>query len=157
MLAKDIGVNPQAAQEFIDAYFDGFPAVRQFMDKLIATAKQSGSVRTMFGRRRLVPELNSRNHQIRSAAERVTVNMPIQGSAADILKRAMIALHTDLMDRDDAKMILTVHDELVLEVKEASADTLSELVKDRMEHAADLRVPLTVDIGVGRTWKDAKP
>ena len=156
-LAKDIGVNPQAAQEFIDAYFDGFPAVRQFMDKLIATAKQSGSVRTMFGRRRLVPELNSRNHQIRSAAERVTVNMPIQGSAADILKRAMIALHTDLMDRDDAKMILTVHDELVLEVKEASADTLSELVKDRMEHAADLRVPLTVDIGVGRTWKDAKP
>ena len=69
----------------------------------------------------------------------------------------MIALHTDLMDRDEAKMILTVHDELVLEVKETSADTLSELVKDRMEHAADLRVPLTVDIGVGRTWKDAKP
>lgn len=156
-LAKDIGVNPQAAQEFIDAYFDGFPAVRQFMNNLIATAKQSGSVKTMFGRRRLVPELNSRNHQIRSAAERVTVNMPIQGSAADILKRAMLALHSDLKDRDDAKMILTVHDELVLEVKEASADTLSELVKDRMEHAADLRVPLTVDIGVGRTWKDAKP
>ena len=156
-LAKDIGVNPQAAQEFIDAYFDGFPAVRQFIDNMVTTARQSGSVKTMFGRRRLVPELNSRNHQVRSAAERVTVNMPIQGSAADILKRAMLALHADLMGRDDAKMILTVHDELVLEVKEASADTLSELVKNRMEHAADLRVPLTVDIGVGRTWKDAKP
>ena len=156
-LSKDIGVNPQAAQEFIDAYFDGFPAVRQFIDNIVTTAKQSGSVKTMFGRRRLVPELNSRNHQVRSAAERVTVNMPIQGSAADILKRAMLALHTDLVGRDDAKMILTVHDELVLEVKEASADTLSELVKNRMENAADLRVPLTVDIGVGRTWKDAKP
>ena len=147
----------QAAQQFIDAYFDGFPAVRQFLDNTIATARETGVVKTMSGRRRLVPELNSRNRQIRSAAERVTVNMPIQGTAADILKRAMIALHTDLADRDDARMILTVHDELVFEVRKASADALSELVKNRMEHAADLRVPLTVDVGVGRTWKEAKP
>ena len=156
-LAKDIGVTQQAAQQFIDAYFDGFPAVRQFLDNTIATARETGVVKTMSGRRRLVPELNSRNRQIRSAAERVTVNMPIQGTAADILKRAMIALHTDLADRDDARMILTVHDELVFEVRKASADALSELVKNRMEHAADLRVPLTVDVGVGRTWKEAKP
>ena len=147
----------QAAQQLIDAYFDGFPAVRQFLDNTIATARETGVVKTMSGRRRLVPELNSRNRQIRSAAERVTVNMPIQGTAADILKRAMIALHTDLADRDDARMILTVHDELVFEVRKASADALSELVKNRMEHAADLRVPLTVDVGVGRTWKEAKP
>ena len=119
-------------------------------------ARESGVVTTMFGRRRLVPELKSRNGQIRAAAERATVNMPIQGTAADILKRAMIALHRTLAARDDARMILTVHDELLFEVRERSADELSTVVRHGMEQAADLAVPLAVDVGVGPTWKDAK-
>ena len=92
-LSKDIGVTHQAAQEFIDAYFAGFPRVREFIDRTLDEGARPGVVRTMFGRRRLVPELTSRNFQVRSAAERMAVNMPIQGSAADILKRAMIDVH----------------------------------------------------------------
>ena len=95
-LSKDIGVTPQAAQEFIDAYFAGFPRVRAFIDRTLEEARATGVVKTMFGRRRLVPELNSRNFQLRSAAEREAVNMPIQGTAADILKRAMIDVHAAL-------------------------------------------------------------
>ena len=153
-LARDIGVAPAEAQAFIDAYFAGFPAVRAFLDRTIADARESGVVTTMFGRRRRVPELSSRNGQIRSAAERVTVNLPIQGTAADILKRAMIDLHRVLPA--DSPMILTVHDELLLEVPEARAGEIAALVRERMEGAAELAVPLTVDVGVGRTWKDAK-
>ena len=153
-LARDIGVAPAEAQAFIDAYFAGFPAVRAFLDRTIADARETGVVTTMFGRRRRVPELTSRNGQIRSAAERVTVNLPIQGTAADILKRAMIDLHGVLPA--DSPMILTVHDELLLEVPVSRADEIAELVRERMEGAAELSVPLTVDVGVGRTWKDAK-
>lgn len=153
-LARDIGVDQPAAQAFIDAYFNGFPAVRRYIDETIASARESGIVSTMFGRRRAVPELASRNGQIRAAAERVTVNLPIQGTAADILKRAMIDIHGNLPD--GAAMILTVHDELLFEVPEADAETVAELVRDRMEHAVSLRVPLTVDVGIGRNWKEAK-
>jgi len=153
-LAKDIGVSQQAAQQFIDAYFAGFPAVRRFIDDTIARARETGVVTTLFGRRRLVPELTSRNAQIRSAAERVTVNMPIQGTAADILKRAMLDLHRTLPP--EAAMILTVHDELLIELPQKSAAGIAELVRDRMEHAVELSVPLTVDVGIGANWKDAK-
>ena len=116
-LAKDIGVTQQAAQDFINAYFAGFPAVRAFIDDLLVTARDTGVVNTMFGRRRLVPELTSRNGQIRGAAERVAVNLPIQGSAADILKRAMIDVHAALpsIAGGRTRMILTVHDELLFE------------------------------------------
>ena len=153
-LARDIGVRQPAAQAFIDAYFDGFPGVRRYIDETIDRARESGFVSTMFGRRRAVPELTSRNGQIRAAAERVTVNLPIQGTAADILKRAMIDIHGDLPA--GAAMILTVHDELLFEVPEALAETVAELVRDRMEHAVALTVPLTVDVGMGRNWKEAK-
>ena len=110
----------------------------------------------MYGRRRLVPELNSRNGQIRMAAERVAVNMPIQGSAADIMKRAMIDVHAALAPHPDARMILTVHDELLFEVPKARVDEISAVVRDAMQGAAKLKVPLTVDIGVGENWRDAK-
>jgi len=103
-----------------------------------------------------VPELNSRNYQIRSAAERMAVNMPIQGSAADILKRAMIDVHAALAPMQDARMILTVHDELLFEVPKARADELSAIVRDKMQGAVQLDVPLTVDVGIGENWKDAK-
>jgi DNA polymerase I len=155
-LAKDIGVTQQAAQEFIDAYFAGFPAVRRFIDETLARARETGSVKTMMGRRRLVPELNSRNGQIRAAAERVATNLPIQGSAADILKRAMIDVHAALRSSGHARMILTVHDELLFEARKDEAEDVAALVRDRMEKAVPLRVPLTVDVGLGENWKEAK-
>ena len=153
-LARDIGVSQQAAQEFIDAYFEGFPSVRTYIDTVVQQARETGVVTTMFGRRRLVPEITNRNGQIRAAAERVAVNMPIQGTAADILKRAMIDIHGALPA--GARMILTVHDELLFEVQEIGAQETAEFARQRMEQAAVLDVPLTVDVGIGENWKDAK-
>jgi len=157
-LAKDIGVTQQAAQEFINAYFAGFPAVRRFIDSLLERARIEGVVKTMFGRRRLVPDLTSRNGQIRLAAERAAVNFPIQGSAADILKRAMIDVHAALgsVAGGRARMILTVHDELLFEAPREAADETAEAVREVMERAVPLNVPLTVDVGVGDNWKEAK-
>jgi DNA polymerase-1 len=161
-LAKDIGVSQTAAQEFIDAYFAGYPAVRAFIDKTVADARSTGVVRTISGRRRLVPELTSKNGAIRAAAERETVNMPIQGTAADVLKKAMINVH-EALGRFNAgrtrssRMILTVHDELVFEAPEADAPEVATLVKSVMEAAYPLNVPLTVDVGIGANWNEAKP
>jgi DNA polymerase-1 len=155
-LSKDIGVTPQAAQEFIDAYFAGFPRVRAFIDRTLDEGRKTGIVRTMYGRRRLFPELNSQNFQIRSSAERMAVNLPIQGTAADILKRAMIDVHAALVPHPDARMILTVHDELLFEVPKREAEEMAALVRDKMQSAATLKVPLTVDVGIGDNWRDAK-
>jgi DNA polymerase-1 len=155
-LAKDIGVTQQAAQEFIDAYFAGFPRVRAFIDRTLEEARATGVVKTMFGRRRLVPELHSRDFQRRAASEREAVNMPIQGSAADIMKRAMIDVHAALAPHPEARMILTVHDELLFEVPKARAEEFSEIVREGMQGAVAMKVPLTVDVGVGENWKDAK-
>jgi len=157
-LAKDIGVTQQAAQEFINAYFAGFPGVRAFIDNLLAEARETGVVKTMFGRRRLVPELASRNGQIRNAAERVAVNLPIQGTAADILKKAMIDVHAALpaLAGGRVRMILTVHDELLFEAPRDAAEDAAARVRDLMEAAVELKVPLTVDVGIGENWKEAK-
>ena len=165
-LARDIGVTPAVAQEFIDAYFGGFPRVRTFIDHTIDHARKTGFVETMFGRRRMVPELNSRNGQIRQGAERMTVNFPIQGTAADILKKAMLRVHSALThDRAEvrgqradtaARMILTVHDELLIESREDSAREVAEQVREAMQGAATLNVPLTVDVGIGPNWREAK-
>jgi len=156
-LAKDIGVSQQAAQQFIDAYFAGFPRVRAFIDKTLEDAQVSGVVKTMFGRRRPVPELTSRNFQIRAGAERIAVNMPIQGTAADILKRAMIDVDAALAKAHPAaRMILTVHDELLFEAPEDQAQDVAALVTDKMSNAVKLNVPLDVDAGIGKNWTDAK-
>jgi len=161
-LSKDIGVTQQAAQAFIDAYFAGFPAVRRFIDRTLEEGRATGMVKTLWGRRRPVAELTSKNGAVRSATERVAVNMPIQGTAADILKRAMIDVHAALAARPagpggrQARMILTVHDELLFEVPRDEADEVAAIVRLKMEGAADLAVPLTVDVGVGENWKDAK-
>jgi DNA polymerase-1 len=158
-LAKDIGVSRQEAQAFIDAYFAGFPSVRGFLDRTLDEARETGVVKTMFGRRRLVPDLTSRNGQIRAAAERTAVNMPIQGTAADILKRAMIDIHgaLDRIAGGRTRMILTVHDELVFEAPAEAAEETAAAVRELMEGAVALAVPLTVDVGIGENWKDAKP
>jgi DNA polymerase-1 len=165
-LARDIGVSQASAQAFIDAYFAGFPGVRRFIDDTLARARETGTVTTLFGRRRLVPEITSRNGQVRAGAERIAVNLPIQGTAADILKLAMIDLHGRLAargtrvsgaTRPPARMILTVHDELVFEVPREEADEVAVLVRERMAAAAALDVPLEVDVGIGENWCEAKP
>jgi DNA polymerase-1 len=157
-LAKDIGVSRQEAQAFIDAYFAGFPAVRRFIDRTLEDARRSGVVKTMWGRRRLVPDLNSKNGQIRGRAEREAVNLPIQGTAADVLKRAMIDVHAALptIAGGRARMILTVHDELLFEAPKEAAEDTARRVKELMEGAVTLKVPLTVDVGVGANWNEAK-
>jgi DNA polymerase I len=155
-LSKDIGVTQEAAQQFIDAYFAGFPRVRAYIDRTLEEGRATGVIKTMFGRRRLVPELTSRNFQIRSAAERMAVNLPIQGSAADILKRAMIDAHAALASHPQARMILTVHDELLFEVPKDQSEDVSAIVRDAMQNAVPLRVPLTVDVGIAENWRDAK-
>ena len=160
-LAKDIDVTQDEAQAFIDAYFAGFPGVRAYIDRTLDEARRTGTVMTPAGRRRLVPDLNSKNGQIRARAERETTNFPIQGMAADILKQAMIDTHRAL-ERWNAgrakpvRMILTVHDELLFEAPEDQQDEAIALVREHMERAATLDVPLTVDVGVGANWKDAK-
>ena len=157
-LAKDINVTQEAAQEFIDAYFTGFPRVRVFIDQMLEDARRTGVVKTMFGRRRLVPNLLSRNFQMRAQSEREAVNMPIQGTAADILKRAMIDLHAELSSsRLKARMILTVHDELLFETPHEEAEEAAALVREKMEQAVKLDVPLDVDVGIAENWRDAKP
>jgi DNA polymerase-1 len=157
-LSKDINVSVEAAQEFIDAYFRGFPRVRGFIDHLLEEARETGVVKTIFGRRRLVPNLTSRNYQMKSQAEREAVNMPVQGTAADILKKAMIDLHAELPRRGlRTRMILTVHDELLFEAPREEADEAAALVRERMEQVVSLAVPLTVDAGIGENWKEAKP
>ncbi len=157
-LAKDIGVSREEAQAFINAYFAGFPSVRAFIDGLLAEARATGIVKTMFGRRRLVPNINNKNGQVRMAAERETSNMPIQGTAADILKRAMIDVHAALpaITGGTARMILTVHDELLFEAPKQAADEVAAAVRELMQSTVQLRVPLTVDIGIGENWKEAK-
>ena len=157
-LSKDIGVSQDEAQKFIDSYFAGFPNVRAYIDRTLDEGRATGVVKTMFGRRRLVPELTSRNFQVRSAAERMAVNMPIQGSAADILKKAMIDVHLGLPNvaGGRTRMILTVHDELLFEAPKEAADEASAAVRELMEGAVKLNVPLTVDVGVGDNWKEAK-
>ena len=160
-LSKDIGVPQQAAQEFIDAYFAGFPAVRAFIDRTLENARTTGVVRTMSGRLRRMPELLSRNGQIRSAAERETVNMPIQGTAADILKQAMIDTAAALATHNEAaktpsRMILTVHDELLFEAPIDDVPAVATLIQGTMERAVQLAVPLTVDVGSASNWNDAK-
>jgi DNA polymerase-1 len=157
-LARDINVTVEAAQAFIDAYFSGFPRVRAFIDNMLEEARLTGVVKTMFGRRRLVPNLTSRNYQMKAQTEREAVNMPIQGTAADILKKAMIDLHTELPRRGFAtRMILTVHDELLFEAPREEAEAAVALVTERMESVVQLSVPLTVDAGIGENWKEAKP
>jgi DNA polymerase-1 len=157
-LSKDINVTQEAAQEFIDAYFKGFPRVRVFIDQMLEEARRTGVVKTMFGRRRLVPNLTSRNFQMRAQSEREAVNMPIQGTAADILKRAMIDLHAALPTQGlRTRMILTVHDELLFEAPRDEADVAATLVRERMEQVVTLEVPLTVDVGIADNWRDAKP
>ncbi|MBF1803158.1 DNA polymerase I [Alloalcanivorax profundimaris] len=155
-LARQLGIPRGEAQEYIDRYFEKYPGVKRYMENTRADAAENGYVETLFGRRLYLPEINSRNGQRRQAAERTAINAPMQGSAADIIKRAMVQVDSWLTDSDfDALMIMQVHDELVFEVAESQVDALVKEVKQRMEAAADLKVPLIVDAGIGDNWEEA--
>jgi DNA polymerase-1 len=156
-LSQNLGVARKEASEFIQRYFDSYPNVKQYMDDIVKQAKQDGYVTTMLHRRRYLPEITSRNFNRRGFAERTAMNTPIQGSAADIIKKAMIDMSEALeTEKIQARMLLQVHDELIFEAPEKEIDKLKELVPDVMENAVKLSVPLKVDYSYGPTWYDAK-
>ena len=155
-LAKQLEISRHEAQEYVDLYFDRYPGVKSFMDDTREKAKQDGFVETVFGRRLYLPEINSKNGQRRQYAERSAINAPMQGTAADIIKRAMISVQAWLKSSGGgARMIMQVHDELVLEVPEDNVDSVRDGVIERMSDAAELAVPLAVDAGVGANWDEA--
>ena len=154
-LAKDIGVSKKDAETFIEAYFARYPSVRRFIDDTIVKARETGHVRTLLGRLRRLPDLRAKNFQVRMEAERQAMNTPVQGSAADLIKKAMIDLHRELAERKLAsRLILQIHDELLLEVPEAEAEKARTLVKEVMEGALQLEVPLVVEASIGRSWAE---
>jgi DNA polymerase-1 len=156
-LAQRLGIPREQAQAFIDAYFERYKGVRSWLDKTLEEVRRTGRVQTLFGRIRPIPDIHSKEYNTRQFAERTAVNSPIQGTAADIIKLAMIRLHKSLQNcRISAKILLQVHDELVLEVPRAEVEETRILVRDEMEHAATLRVPLRVDLNVADNWMDMK-
>ncbi|MBT5361001.1 MAG: DNA polymerase I, partial [Gammaproteobacteria bacterium] len=155
-LAKQLDTTRNVAQTYVDLYFDRYPGVKQYMEETQEQARQQGYVETLFGRRLYLPEINSRNGQRRQYAERTAINAPMQGTAADIIKRAMITVDQKLVANElDVMMIMQVHDELVFEVAENDLASLTALVRTEMEAAAALDVPLIVDVGTGLNWDDA--
>jgi DNA polymerase-1 len=155
-LAKQIGVGRNEAQQYIAHYFETYPGVQRYMDEIRSSAQENGYVETLFGRRLYLPEIKARNAMRRQAAERTAINAPMQGTAADIIKRAMLAVDNWLATGAvDARMIMQVHDELVFEVREDQVSSFVEPVKALMAQAADLDVPLIVDAGVGNNWDEA--
>ncbi len=156
-LAKDIGVSNKEAAAYIKGYLATYPQVDSYMHRVVETAKEQGYAETVFGRRRLLPELKSTNGMLKAFGERVARNMPIQGTAADIIKIAMIRVFERLKaELPEAKLIMQVHDELIVEAPEESSEKAAAILKEEMENAAELKVPMTVDANIGKTWYDAK-
>jgi DNA polymerase-1 len=155
-LARQLSIGRGDAQSYIDMYFERYPGVREYMDKTRARAAEQGFVETLFGRRLYLPEINTSNFQRRQAAERTAINAPMQGSAADIIKLAMIDVDRWLQEaQPDAMMIMQVHDELILEVRDDQVQEVAKILNDKMTGAADLKVPLLVETGIGQDWETA--
>lgn len=156
-LSQDIGVTVAEAKAYMDAYFATFPGVRRYMDAVVEQAEQNGFVETIFHRRRDLPELSSSNHNLRAFGQRVALNMPIQGTAADIMKLAMIAVWRRLRkEQPAARLVLQVHDELIVECPEADAQAVAALLEEEMERVVTLSVPLTAEAHWGKNWLEAK-
>jgi DNA polymerase-1 len=156
-LARQLGISQDEARAFISQYFERFAGVRAYLDLQVKLARENGYVQTLFGRRRYIPEINDKNFNQRAFAERTAQNSPLQGSAADLIKIAMVRIHDALRaGGSGARLLLQVHDELVLEVPAANVDPVVQLVRQHMEGAAELKVPLVVDVGVGDNWLEAK-
>ncbi len=156
-LGQRLNIPTDQAREILDSYFESFPNVHDFMERTVEEAKQRGYTTTILGRRRQIAELSSPNFRIQQMGERMAQNAPVQGSAADVFKVAMVELDRALDERGLAtRMLLTVHDELVFEVPTAERETVEALVREVMESAIELRVPLVVDLGFGASWAEAK-
>ena len=154
-LARQLNIPRGQAADYIDTYFARYPKVRDYMETTRETARRQGYVETLLGRRLYLPDINSKNPQRRQASERLAINAPMQGSAADIIKRAMLNLDRALGSRDDLHLIMQVHDELVFEIAPESSATLIPQIKTLMENAAQLSIPLIVDTGLGANWDEA--
>jgi DNA polymerase-1 len=156
-LAQTTGMSRTEAQAFINAYYERYPRIREFRERCVADAKRDGLVRTILGRRRPIEDLTSQNAAVRAQAERFAVNTVVQGSAADLIKTAMLELHERIRaGRLPLRMLLQVHDELVFEAPRAAAADLAAMIRDVMSRALTLRVPLKVDVSWGENWLDAK-
>jgi DNA polymerase-1 len=155
-LARQLGIERADAQDYVDLYFARYPGVKAFMEGTREKARAQGYVETLFGRRLYLPEINARNQQVRAAAERTAINAPMQGTAADIIKRAMLAVDAWILgDAPAVHMLMQVHDELVFEVAAPEIDAATRQIRRLMEGAASLEVPLVVDIGIGDNWDEA--
>jgi DNA polymerase-1 len=156
-LAEDIGVSRWEAKNYIDSYLAHYAGVRRYMKQVVEEARDRGYTQTMFGRRRYIPELKSSNFNVRSGAERMTLNTPIQGTAADLIKLAMIRVENALNEHfPEAKLLLQVHDELTVECPEAIAEDVAAMVSREMESIAKLNVPLQAEAKIGKSWYEAK-
>lgn len=154
-LSRQLGISRLEAKKYMDLYFQRYPNVQTFMHDIQEKAKAQGFVETLFGRRLYLPDIKSANATRRKGAERVAINAPMQGTAADIIKRAMIDIDHAIAGDEDILMIMQVHDELVFEVRSEKVEFFSQLIKQKMESAAQLAVPLIVDVGVGANWDEA--
>ncbi len=156
-LSEDLGINVKEAKRFIDNYLETFPGIKSYMNNLIAKVHENGYVKTMFGRKRVIDEIKSANYMVKTSGERMALNTPIQGTSADILKIAMIEIHKELKKRNlKTKMIIQVHDELLFDCPKEEQKEVEKLIKDKMENAYKLLVPLKVDIESGANWYEAK-
>jgi DNA polymerase-1 len=156
-LAGELKISRKEAKDYIESYFRHYSGVKNYMDTTIRDAKENGYVTTIFGRRRYIPELSAKNFNLRSFGERAAMNAPIQGTAADIIKIAMVKVYDALREKcPEAKLILQVHDELICEVPEEKAELAAAILKEEMENAAALSVPLRADVKVGKSWFETK-
>jgi DNA polymerase-1 len=156
-LSQDLSISRKEAAEYIENYFATYPGIKVFLDDAVETGKTKGYVTTLFGRRRPIPELSSGNFMQRSFGERVAMNSPIQGTAADIMKIAMIAVNKRIKEEGlKSKLVLQVHDELLIEAHKSEVEQVKEILKHEMEQAAQLSVPLDVDMHTGENWYEAK-
>src|SRR5207244_9184967 len=152
---QQLGIEQREAKTFIDAYFEKYSGVRKFIDRTLEETRRQQSVKTLFGRSRPIPDINSKNANMRGFAERTAVNTPLQGTAADLIKLAMIRLDEELRSRQlKSRMLLQVHDQLLFEVPLDEVETMRELVREKMEGVYPLKVPLLVEVSVGSNWRD---
>lgn len=156
-LSRDLNITKKQAEQYIEDYFHTYPKVKEYMDSLVDMGKSKGYVTSMFGRRRPIPELVSKNFMQRQFGERIAMNSPIQGTAADIIKIAMIHVDQKLRERNlESRLILQIHDELLIETKESEVDEVTEILEHEMVVAAELRVPLIAEVKRGNSWYEAK-
>jgi len=157
-LSRNLGISRRQAQDYIDLYFERYPGVLRYQKESIKSGEELGYVSTLLGRRRYLPDLRSSNFNLRSFAQRMAINTPIQGTAADIIKIAMVNIYKQMLKQNlRSKMILQVHDELIFDVPFEEKDTMEHLVQEKMQNALELVVPLTVDLKTGFDWYNMKP